>query len=273
MYQTMLLILLRVMTNINQFGEHAYKYLPLVDQSINYGSTCHLAFAIPALIVFIVFNILPPLVPTCYPFKRFRSYLSKFHLNFIAMHIFIDRVHSCYRNGLDGGRDMRSFSGLYFFLRFILWMPSQLSNLLASYFKVHTNLWFISGILFSVISLSMAFIKPYNKVHMNYFDALLLLNMTILNFALSTGWYMLLTTRILLSMPIVLLCLVICTKKMYSIIKCTVKASSSRLKFLCTYFRDSVSTVELTEPEIANIDREAQPLIQPTSIVIGYGAN
>ena len=81
---------------------------------------------------------------------------------------------------------------------------------------------------------------------------------------------MLLTTRILLSMPIVLLCLVICTKKAYGTIKCTVKVCSSKLKFLFMYLRE---TVELNEPEIADIDREAQALIQPTSIVISYGAN
>ena len=97
------------MTNTNHFGEHTHTYLSLVNHSIGYGSTCHLAFTIPALLVF---NILPPILLTCYPFKAFRSCLSKFHLNFVAVHIFIDRFHSGYWNGLDGGRDMRSLSGL-----------------------------------------------------------------------------------------------------------------------------------------------------------------
>ena len=106
------------------------------------------------------------------------------HLNFVAMHIFVDRVHSCYRNGLDGGRVMRSLSGLYFFLRFIVGLSLLLSHLANRYSNVYIDKWFFWGIFFSIISLSMAFIRPYNKAHMNYLDALLLLNIAFLSFSL-----------------------------------------------------------------------------------------
>ena len=125
MYQTLLLILYCMTKNIDQFGKHFYTYHPIVDQGVSYG--------FPVLLLFLAFNILPLIVLTCYPLKAFRSCLSKFHLNFVAMNIFIDRVHSCYRNGLDGGRDMRSFSRPYFFLRFMFWLPSQLTHLLDTY--------------------------------------------------------------------------------------------------------------------------------------------
>ena len=271
MYQTLLLTISRVTINIDQFGRYIHTYQPLVDLSVNYGSLCHLTITIPVLLFSLVFNILPPIVLACYPFQVFRSCLSKCHLNFVAVNIFIDRVHSCYRNGLDGGRDMRSFSGLYFFLRFMFWLPSNLTRLLNTYSNTNTNRWFLSGILFCILSLSIAFFRPYNKPYMNYMDALLLLNIALLSFVLSTGWRMLLIARILLSMPVALLCLVICSKKFYGAIKFIVKACSlpSKLKYLlCRCFEGNASTTKIMDTVT-----ETQPLIQPTSIVIGNSAD
>ena len=66
-------------------------------------------------------------------------------------------------------------------------------------------------------------------------------------------------------------------KKAYSAVKHTVIVHtvivhSSKLKFLCTYFQENTSTAELNELGIVDIVREAQPLIQPTSTIISYGA-
>ena len=275
MYQTMLLTIKCIMTHINQFGGYYHTYQPLVDRSINYGSLYHLAFAVPALLIFMVFNVLPPLMLTCYPIKVFRSCLSKCHLNFVAMHTFIDKVHGCYRNGLDGGRDMRSFSGLYFFLRLLMWLPILISHLTNRYSNVYIDKWIFLGFFFCITSLSMTYIRPYNKAYMNYLDALLLLNIALLSFVLSSRLPMLQIARILLSMPIALLFLVICSKKFYGVIKRTVRVHSlpSKLKYLCRCIEETPSIVEQNEPEIVDIAGEAQPLIQPTSTIISYGAD
>ena len=63
------------------------------------------------------------------------------------MNIFVEKVHNCYRNGLDGGRDLRSFSGLYFFLRMAVFLFGPLSvNLL----KVNNNIWMTDVVWFPV---------------------------------------------------------------------------------------------------------------------------
>ena len=100
MYQTMLLVINHIMIHTDQFGGFYHTY-QLVDQSISYGSIHHPTFAVPAPLC----NVLPPLILICDTVKAFRPciYLSK-------------KVHSCYQNSLDGGRDMRGFSGFYFFL-------------------------------------------------------------------------------------------------------------------------------------------------------------
>ena len=175
MQQTVLLINNRVIININEIGRIFHTYTPRVDQSIDYGGSYHLAFAIPSVFTCLVVNVLPPLLLVLYPSRAFRSRLSKCHFDFIAVQVFIDKVYSCDRNGLDGGRDMRSFSGLYFLLRLAAYLPSVLSHLLSSYFYI--NEWFTIGTTFCIISLFVAFAKPYRKAQMNYLDSKLLLNL------------------------------------------------------------------------------------------------
>ena len=74
----------------------------------------------------------------------------------------------------------------------------------------------------------------------------------------------------ILSMPIALLCLVMCSKKICGAIKHTVKVCSLPSKYLCRCFEETLSTAELNQPGINDIVGEAQPLIQPTSTVISY---
>ena len=130
MYQTLLLISYDIITNINELGQYFISHQCVVDQSISYGSTYHLLFVIPALFIFIIFSILLPLLLILYSIRAFQSCLSRCHLNSIALNIFIEKILGCYRNGLNGGRDMRSFSGLYFFLRIIPYLIVSLLQLL-----------------------------------------------------------------------------------------------------------------------------------------------
>ena len=114
-YQAFTLLTPGVIVTTDSSGNLHNSYPLLIDNSIDYFGCSHLPFAVPALCLLFVFNILPALVLLLYPFRVFRSCLSKCRLNFITVYIFADKIQSCYRNGLDGGKDMRSMSGLYFF--------------------------------------------------------------------------------------------------------------------------------------------------------------
>ena len=124
-YQTLLLLSKEFVRQSDKFGETSIIYRSAIDVSIDYRGAYYLALAIPTDIIASIFCFLPPLLLILFSIKTFISCLSKCHLNFIAMQIFIDKVHSCYRNDLDGGRDMRSFSGLYFFLRAAVYLTSS----------------------------------------------------------------------------------------------------------------------------------------------------
>ena len=74
------------------------------------------------------------------------SLLSKRHLDFIALSIFVDKLQSCYRNGLDGGCDMYYFTGFFFNLRIVAFMCREYLYLI-----VNISRWFLMGISFTMI--------------------------------------------------------------------------------------------------------------------------
>ena len=88
--------------------------------SIDGSYATYLCYIVPVLFMSYLFVLLPLSLLILYPCRLFRSCISKCHLDFIAVNTFVERFHGSYRNGLDGGRDMRSFSGLYFALRIVV---------------------------------------------------------------------------------------------------------------------------------------------------------
>ena len=89
---------------------------------------------------------LPVILLIFYPLKYFRKCLSKCKLNCVSINIFVEKFYGCYRDGLDGGRDMRSFAGFHFILRYLLLFSDIYTHL-------HTNLCYLHFPLFLSFSL------------------------------------------------------------------------------------------------------------------------
>ena len=66
MYQTLLLLNFYNITQINESGNQFTIQQCVIDQSVTYGSTDHLLFAIPSMVICLVFNILPSLLLIIY---------------------------------------------------------------------------------------------------------------------------------------------------------------------------------------------------------------
>ena len=169
MYQSVLLIqCLSVLKANPKTGDVSISHVGGNDLMSPCGGARHLSLAIPAsFIACLVFLLVLLLI--LYPFKWFRDFcfFSKCgFLNRTSISIFVEKFHCCYRNGLDGGRDMRSFSGLYFGLRFLT----------PFHFLMHKflSLWTYKAILMSSATLLIALVQPYKKTYMNVLDALLL---------------------------------------------------------------------------------------------------
>ena len=93
-------------------------YIP----NIRYFSKEHAPYAVIGALVLLVFGILPALLLAVYPSRRLRSLLLLDRLggrSNAALNIFMEKFYSCYRDGLDGGRDMRSFASLHLFIRLL----------------------------------------------------------------------------------------------------------------------------------------------------------
>jgi hypothetical protein len=95
----------------------------------------------------------------------------------LVLNTFVEKFYGCYRNGLDGGRDMRSFAGLYFIVRPLPFIAGAI----ASIFMISNNdPYFPRSVVFMSTSLVIALCRPYNKMYMNVLDSLLLAHLAIL---------------------------------------------------------------------------------------------
>ena len=269
-YQTLLLLNSQRVKQISESGTYSFTYHPVIDLSLNYGDTHHLSFAIPMTVISILFYFPPSLLLILYPVKMFRSFLSKCGLNFIAVHIFIDKVHSCYRTGLDGGRDMRGFSGFYFLLRSAVYL-SSLSHAVSLY--IYINDWFTLGALFFLAALTMAVAQPYCKAYMNYWDIAILSHLAITCYSLSSGVRALLLARILLSVPVTVFVLITILRKCCVLLKvyCKVLRIQKCCSCFCRSRSASLTAEACLDSMIDTPPTVSQPLIQPTLTVISYG--
>ena len=275
LYQTLLLLNRDEILNINLSGHHFTSYQCVADQSISYGSTYHLLFAIPSVLIFCICTILPLLLLILYPIRAFRSCLSKWHLNSIALNIFTEKVYGCYRNGLHGGRDMRCFSGLYFILRITPFLIKLIVRPFSTYYATLTFHWYYSGTVFFAIALIVGITKPYKKAYMNYLDTLILSNLAVLYYTFVSEINMLPLMRILLAIPI----LVFITHMIIKTIKiCFVGRSLPQCPCLKLVMRKIISfkivTFSREEEQRFTIDSPAatQPVIEPTSTTLSYGS-
>lgn len=152
-----------------------------VDPSVSYFGTEHIPLFIFGTLSMIGPVITSALLLTLYPIKCIRFLLLRSYCGGrtkAALNIFVEKFHSCYRDGLDGGKDMRSFAGYYFLVRFLaLMIVAALPPSMKSY-GIAT--WTATALLFAASSLLIAVVRPYKETYMNITDALILFNVFVI---------------------------------------------------------------------------------------------
>ena len=231
-----------------------YTQVVNIDQNMVYRSSEHLKFVIPAVLLCCVLNILPILLLIFYPLRIFRTCLSKCRLDGIAVNIFVEKFHGCYRDGLDGGRDMRSFACLYFFVRIMLFSASDIASLLTI---SNNDLWFPRNIVFTIAVQLIALCRPYKKMYMNVLDTLLLAHSGLLCHLLSSAQLQhnfLLTVEAMLVLPFAGFILFFAVKAFRKVLnikmlfqKCKHLCSTSTVTLLDNYSNKSLSTEQSLE--------------------------
>ena len=126
-------------------------------------------FAAISVLFFCILNLLPTFLLILYPFRFFQALLCRPVQ--IPFERFVRKFNSCYKDGQDGGKDMRSFAGLYFIVRLVLFMSSGIGAMLL----ISKNDPFLSrNIIITTTALLIALCRPYRKTYMNVLDTLLL---------------------------------------------------------------------------------------------------
>ena len=149
------------------------------DPSVEYFGFEHLPFAIIAILILFFIVLLPALLLALYPIQRFRFLLTKYQLAGqpqAALNLFVEKFYSCYRDGLGGGWDMRGFAALYFFLRATVIATDVIKKIPSP-----ATSWFFNSLIFGVLAMVIAIVRPYKKSYMNI-DALILFTLSVLSF-------------------------------------------------------------------------------------------
>jgi len=168
----------------NADDEHVsgISYVLKVDATVHYLSGEHLPFAITAILI-LVLVLLLPLLLIFYPCKIFNRRLNCCQRRWHALHTFVEVFHECYKDGVTGGWDFRSMSGIYFLFRFVLMM--------INYHIPHAIGWLLRALMFLSLSTLILIVQPYKKSYMNVLDGLLLALMGFLTLLLVTFLYIL----------------------------------------------------------------------------------
>ena len=149
------------------------------DPDVEYYHGDHLYFVFFSSL-FALFIVLPlPVLLTLYPIKCFRSLL--FYCPIVNRHMgtinmFLNKFYGCYRDGLDGGRDMRSFVSLYYF---VYWLFGLV--FIAFSLGLYVN---VGAIVFALLGFLIAVVRPYKKTFMNIADTLILADLALFSLLL-----------------------------------------------------------------------------------------
>ena len=139
------------------------------DGRIHMTSREYLPYLILALSMFLVFNILPLVLLTIYPFKYFQKCLNCFPCLKckLALQFFMDTFHGCYK---DDEHDYRHFAALYLAVRFF-------NLLLFSVIRNRNAYTSAATLLFAVALALVARFQPYKHKRSNTVDIVMLLTL------------------------------------------------------------------------------------------------
>ena len=105
----------------NQMG-HTLPQLYLFNQgNVAFLGSHHLPYACLALFFLLTFTLLPMLLLFLYPCSCFQVCLNRTGCSCQSLHIFMDTFQGHYKNGTNGTRDLRFFSGLNLLLRVVVY--------------------------------------------------------------------------------------------------------------------------------------------------------
>ena len=152
---------------------HRLPQLYLFNQGdVAFFGSHHRPYACLALFFLLTFTLLPMLLLFLYPCSCFQVCLNRTGCRCQSLHIFMDTFQGHYKDGTNGTRDLRFFSGLNLLLRVVVYTSTVVTYQIFSY--AYTS----SVIVVAAVSVALA--QPYKNYYYNVIDASLLSLLTML---------------------------------------------------------------------------------------------
>ena len=151
-----------VFSRVYKFNSTETSYRLFYNPSVIFFGKEHLPYAIIALLISFVFNVIPTLILIVYTFQCFQKCLSSFQLQLYFLHTFIDPFQGCFKDGTEaaGVYDCRWFSALRLLLRVAFFIVYAVT-LGSMYFVYATVILIAAAILFITI-------QPFKKATVKY---------------------------------------------------------------------------------------------------------
>ena len=219
----------------------------LYDGEIDFSSSTHLVYAVPALIVCVMLILLPHLLilyPAWYKIFSFLQGIgeSKF-LGILCRVISIEKLKPILDSFQGSFKDrFRFFAGLYFFYRLFGVIAFAYTSTLKVFYMV------VEVQLISMLTVH-TLVQPYKKRWHNAIDAILLADLAVINaltYQNSFSSYNTRTITISASIQAILICLPGVYVFMYAIWHILTEMCGIRLKLKCTYCFNIMMHIQAT---------------------------
>ena len=135
-------------------GELSSSWRVFYDATIPYFGARHLPYAVVALLVLVLFVLLPTFLLMLYPFSLFQRFLNLFPFRWYILHTFVDTFYGCYKDGTEAGtRDCRWFASLIFIARFII--------MLIGSFTLDGTFFPLAAIVYVLLFMVLFLVEPF----------------------------------------------------------------------------------------------------------------
>ena len=140
-------------------GSYLNKTFLYCNGSMEYFGEDHLPYAVLAIVMFVVFNLLPLILVFAYPCLCFQKFLNLLPCRQYALHIFMDTLQGSFR---EQPHDYRYFAGLFILLRMI--------NLLLYGFLKNPVYYLCASCVMVFFAVFVAVKRPYKYSLYNLLD-------------------------------------------------------------------------------------------------------
>ena len=146
---------------LSSSGNFTHTWRIYYDANIPYFGSTHLPYAILAIVVLVVFVLLPVLILMIYPFRWFQKILNVFPVCWHVLHTFMNSFQGCYKDGTEPGtRDCRWFASVFFIFR--------CTAFLVAIFDTGSSYLPIASISSTTFALSLIVIQPFKANFSHY---------------------------------------------------------------------------------------------------------